>query len=135
MQQAGLCPSSCLILCPQRFHHSSLCSPAAVQQPRALGRTLYIESVTMYCPHVYSQQAEQGQVRILAIGTFTFSTNVISFPLSIPLLSNTALYSQVQATKFIVCTMLSLLKNPSVASYSPENKIPPLHKLIFKIFY
>ena len=50
------------------------CSPAAVQQPRALGRTLYIESVTMHCPHVCSEQANQGQVRILATGNFTLST-------------------------------------------------------------
>ena len=42
-----------------------------MQQPRAL----YIESIIMYCPHVCSGQTDQGQVRILAIGTFHFLYN------------------------------------------------------------
>ena len=41
---------------------------------KALGGALYIESITMYCPHVCSELANQRQVRILAIGTFTLST-------------------------------------------------------------
>ena len=49
------------------------CSPATVL-PRALGGALYIESVTMHCPHVCSELANQGQVRILATGTFNSST-------------------------------------------------------------
>ena len=60
-----------LSLCPQCCLHSSLCSPAAMQ-PTALGRALYVESVTMHC----SEHAGQGQVRIQATGTFTFSTGV-----------------------------------------------------------
>ena len=55
-----------------------LCSPAALHHatvwPRALGRALYIELATTCCSHVCSEQAHQDQVRILAIGNFTFST-------------------------------------------------------------
>ena len=67
-------------LCPRCCYHSSLCSallqpcsPATVS-PRSLGRTLYIESVTTYCPHMCSELAGQGQVRILATGTLILST-------------------------------------------------------------
>ena len=70
-------------LCPQCCHHSSFCPPAALQpcsngatvSPRALGKALYVESIiTTYFSHLCSEQANQGQVRILVIGSFTFST-------------------------------------------------------------
>ena len=99
MQQASLClwaplstqlssgllcsvvPHSCLLgVCPRCCHHASLCSALlqpfshATVWPRALGRALYRESIATYCPHACSEQANQGQMRILATGTFTLST-------------------------------------------------------------
>lgn len=68
-------PHSCLSLCPRRCHGSSLCSAAAMQ-PRVPVRALYIEPVIItYGTHMCSEQANLGQVRILTIGTFIFSTN------------------------------------------------------------
>ena len=67
-------------LCPQHCHHSSLCSvflqpcSRATVSPRPLGGALYIESIATYCPHVCSEQADQGQVGILATRTFILST-------------------------------------------------------------
>ena len=74
-------PHSCSPgLCPWHCHCSSLCSallqpcsPATVS-PRALGGALYMESITTHCPHVYSEPAKEGQVRILATGTLISST-------------------------------------------------------------
>lgn len=40
--------------------------------------SFYTESITTYGPHVYSEPADQGQVRISAIGTLTFSTVIVS---------------------------------------------------------
>ena len=39
---------------------------------------LFIESIAMYHPHVRRELADQGQVRILATGTFSLSTHIIS---------------------------------------------------------
>ena len=53
------------------------CSFAAVPpcHAQSTSRTLYyIESTAMYCPQVCSELANQGQVRILATGTFILST-------------------------------------------------------------
>ncbi|XP_073078933.1 gamma-aminobutyric acid receptor-associated protein-like 1 isoform X1 [Manis javanica] len=52
---------------------SALLQPCscATLSPRALGGALYIQSIAMYYPHVFSELANQGQVRIPAIGTFT----------------------------------------------------------------
>ena len=50
----------------------------ATMLPRALGGPLYIESIA-YWPRVCSELPDQGQVRILAIGTFTLSTNIMKF--------------------------------------------------------
>ena len=71
-----LCHHSHLSLCPRHCHHSSLCSAllqpcsCATVFPRALGRALY-------CPQVCSELVNQGQVRILATGTFTLYTESI----------------------------------------------------------
>ena len=56
-----------------------LCSPAVLQPchpvvPRALGGALFTESTVMYCPQVCSELVNQGQVRILTIGTLILST-------------------------------------------------------------
>ena len=40
---------------------------------------LFIESIAMYHPRMCSELANQGQVRILAIGTFSLSTRYLSF--------------------------------------------------------
>ena len=75
-----LCPRSHPSLCPRCCHHSSLCSAllqpcsCAGVSPTTLGRALHRESVTVYCPHVCSESANQGQVRILGTGTFTLYT-------------------------------------------------------------
>ena len=104
MQQAALCLQAPLHSCPlglsaQSSHTAVLwasvlsaattpasallqpCSRATVS-PRALGRALYIESITMHCPHMCSELANQGQVRILATGTFILSTLHLSRILS-----------------------------------------------------
>lgn len=39
---------------------------------------LSIETITTCCPHVCGEQADQSPVRILAIGTFTFSLQGLS---------------------------------------------------------
>ena len=55
---------------------SALLQPCsrATMSPRALGRALYIGSIATYCPQVCSELANQGQVRILATGSFILST-------------------------------------------------------------
>ena len=75
-------PHSCpLGLCPQRCHHSSLCSvllqscsPATLSHPEHWVELFFTESIAMYCPQVCSELVNQGQVRILATGTLISST-------------------------------------------------------------
>ena len=64
------------VLCTATTPVSALLQPCshATVSPRAPGGALYIESIVTYCPHVCSELADQGQVRILATGTFTLST-------------------------------------------------------------
>ena len=61
-----------------------LCSPAALQPchgvTQSTRQSSQIEATAMYCLHVCSELANQGQVRILATGTFILFTIMINFP-------------------------------------------------------
>lgn len=72
MQQAGSLPLG--LSFPAASSTSALLQLCS---PRAPGEALYIESIIRYSPHVRSGQADPGQVRILAMGTFLFSTRLV----------------------------------------------------------